>query len=1056
MESSSSPHADAKAGFQHLLPLLEQADGLMTWDTAWRCAEVNPRAAALHGLDPDALRGAQLADVLPDPHGPLRRTLERAAQLGQRVEAVVFLPAQERYVRLRAFPHAAGVTALYQDVGSGAHESRVLQGLVEVLELDAQGAPLARTLEAVVRLVEDLAPDTLGSILLLDDDGVRIRHGAAPSLPAAYSAAIEGAPVGPSTGSCGTAAYTRCPVIVSDIASDPLWADYRDLALSHGLRACWSFPILDRRGEVLGTFALYRDRPSTPEPSVLDLIDQATHAARVAIEHARQRAAAQEQDFLLREMSRLAKVGGWGFDPASGRGAWTEETARIHDLPPDAEANVEIGLEHFQGEHRQAIERAVQRAIEHAEPYDLELELVSGAGNRKWVRTIGRPVLEDERVVSVHGVIQDITARRHAQDAARQHAANLEQTRQLLQEVFDTTFDEVFVLERVDGRWIHSLLNARAEAATGLPLARMRGLTPLEAYGPEFGARVQRNLETCWEIQAPLHLVEHVPRAGGARWFETVYSPSPGPDGAGRIMVFAHDISERKQAQDELRQTLVSLQQAVSAGQVGLYDWDLRTNRVHYSKEWKQQIGYLEHEIADEYSEWEQRLHPEDRGPTQALIQAYLAGDDPDFECEFRFRHKDGTYRHILARGTSLRDERGQRARVVGSHVDLSELIELKSQFLQAQKMEILGRLAGGVAHDFNNLLTAILGYSDLTLRRLAADDAARGGVEEIHKAGQRAAALTRQLLSFSRRQVLQLRVLNVNGLVEDMSKLLHRLLGEDVTLTVSLGAGLPCVKVDPSQLEQVVLNLCINARDAMPEGGELEVFTRKGELSAPGQPSHPAVVLAVRDHGAGIPPEVLPHVFEPFYTTKEVDKGTGLGLSTVHGIVQDAGGQVRVDTEPGRGTTFEVYLPAAAADPAEAVAAQAPQPASGSGTILLADDDTGVRALCLEVLRSGGYQVLAAAHGKAALLEAERAAKVDLLLTDVVMPGLNGAALARQLRQRFPRLPVLFLSGYSPAELAQVPRSSFLAKPFTPAALLERVRDALQEVRGAPPSSGA
>ncbi len=385
------------------------------------------------------------------------------------------------------------------------------------------------------------------------------------------------------------------------------------------------------------------------------------------------------------------------------------------------------------------------------------------------------------------------------------------------------------------------------------------------------------------------------------------------------------------------------------------------------------------------------------------------------------------------------------------------ETRRLEDQLRHAQKLESIGRLAGGIAHDFNNLLTVIMGNTDLALARLQTEDPVRREVEGIRRAAGRAADLTRQMLAFSRKQLLQPRVLQLNDVVSDMSAMLQRLIGADIELRTCLATDLLHVKADPGQLEQVIANLAVNARDAMPDGGTLTIETAPAVLSEAYVRMHaavtpgPYVMLALTDTGTGMSPETKARLFEPFYTTKPSGKGTGLGLAMVYGIVMQSGGHIWVYTEPGRGSTFKIYLPAheGAADAKAATAPRAPTPPRSTETILVAEDEEAVRELICIILRRQGYTVLEASNGDEALaLMATHGERVHLLLSDIIMPGLGGRSLLEQLRTQHPSLRVLFVSGYTENVVLNEgmldSRTAFLEKPFSPSALLNRVRDVL------------
>ena len=384
------------------------------------------------------------------------------------------------------------------------------------------------------------------------------------------------------------------------------------------------------------------------------------------------------------------------------------------------------------------------------------------------------------------------------------------------------------------------------------------------------------------------------------------------------------------------------------------------------------------------------------------------------------------------------------------------ELAETQGQLEQAQKMDAVGRLAGGVAHDFNNLLTVILGRTDILLHPLKPEDPMRRGIELIQRTAGRAADLTRQLLAFSRKQVLEPVVLDLGAVTTDMKDMLGRLIGEDIALLTTPTPGLGRVKADRGQIEQVIMNLAVNARDAMPQGGRLIVETANIDLDDEYVRRHvgarpgPHVMLAVSDTGTGIPHEIQSQIFEPFFTTKEQGKGTGLGLATVYGIVKQSGGYIEVDSEPGRGTTFRVYLPRLDAEPAPVDRSARPAAAAGgTETILLVEDEEGVRELARDILRASGYTVLEARNGPEALLLCERhQGQLDMLLTDVVMPRMSGRELAERLAPLRPDLSVLYMSGYTDDAVIRHgvlgAGTAFLQKPFTPAALVLRVRETL------------
>jgi signal transduction histidine kinase len=434
---------------------------------------------------------------------------------------------------------------------------------------------------------------------------------------------------------------------------------------------------------------------------------------------------------------------------------------------------------------------------------------------------------------------------------------------------------------------------------------------------------------------------------------------------------------------------------------------------------------------------WLERIHPDDHDRVVSGIHAVVDGGGQMWSDEFRFRRSDGGWADVVDRAYVVHDAGGRPLRMIGALADVTAPRRLEAELRQSHKMEAVGRLAGGIAHDFNNLLTVISGRTELLLHRLRPDDPMRRDVELVKRVGERAATLTRQLLAFSRKQVLQTRVVALDAVIADLEPMLQRLIGEDIELRTVIAGSVGRIRADPAQIEQVVLNLTVNARDAMPGGGRVTIGL--GEVDG-------AVVLSVSDTGPGIPADVQARIFEPFFTTKEPGKGTGLGLAMVYGIVKQHDGTIAVESEPGRGTTFRVSLPRVDAAPtADATTAPVVAAARGSGTIMLVEDEDEVRDLAREILVDQGFAVLEAATPGEALRVAERHdGVIQLLVTDVVMPQMSGRELAALLVQQRPDTKVLYISGYSEDAIAHHgvldPGTTLLAKPFTPDALRRTV----------------
>jgi PAS domain S-box-containing protein len=522
---------------------------------------------------------------------------------------------------------------------------------------------------------------------------------------------------------------------------------------------------------------------------------------------------------------------------------------------------------------------------------------------------------------------------------------------------------------------------------------------------------------------------------------------------------------ERKRVAVALRDSEAGLARAQEAAHLGSWELDLANlqdvnqNPLWWSDEVYRIFGYAPGQVPVSSDLFFRSVPPEDVPRINAAVQGSLHDGVPYF-IQHRVIRPDGSERIVEERSTVLRDPLGRPIRMVGTVLDITERQRLEEQLRQAQKMEAVGRLAGGVAHDFNNLLTAILGSAELLLGRLGPDHPERVEAEEIRKAAMWAADLTRQLLAFSRQQVLDPQVFDLSAVVADMDKMLRRLVRADITFRTHLAPDLGAVRADPGQIEQVIMNLAVNACDAMPGGGTLTIATANVELGAGHEqeqgPETPGcyVMLTVSDTGMGMTATTQSHIFEPFFTTKERGKGTGLGLSTVYGIVKQSEGYVWLESEPGRGTTFRVYLPRVDA-PVEASAPAPVRAASlgGDETILVVEDQEPVRRLTRKVLETQGYAVLAAADGPEALRMAERhPGTIHILVTDVVMPGMSGREVGRRLAAGRPEMRVLYLSGYADDSIVRhgvvEPGLAFLQKPFTPETLSRRVR----EVLDAPP----
>jgi PAS domain S-box-containing protein len=524
----------------------------------------------------------------------------------------------------------------------------------------------------------------------------------------------------------------------------------------------------------------------------------------------------------------------------------------------------------------------------------------------------------------------------------------------------------------------------------------------------------------------------------------------------GHQVVAQLELRRRLEAEKRLgREGIERFQLLARATNDAVWDWDLETNAIWWSEGLRTLFGLPPDQVPT-IDAWSERIHPDDVARVERTLYSTINSGQSYWSDEYRFRCQDGHYADILDRGYVIRH--GSRpVRMVGAMLDVSERRRLEEQLRQSQKMEAIGQLSGGIAHDFNNLLTVIQVNAAL-IARASSEREAKEHAEDIITATERAAALTRQLLMVSRKQVMQQRVVDVNEVVRNMMRMLQRALGEDIALAAHCSTQLPPVMADVGMLEQVLLNLAVNARDAMPDGGQLTIATGEKTIKdvqpyrgfdvTPG----PHVFVSVSDTGAGIRPELLPHIFEPFFTTKEVGKGSGLGLATVYGIVRQHRGWIDVASEPGRGTTFCFYLPVTTAErgSADRRASDETELPRGSETILVVEDEDALRQLVVGLLEKCGYTVHAVRSGVQALAQwPALRGRVQLLLTDMVMPGgVTGRDLAARLTADFPKLRVIFTSGYTAAQVATgaplVEGVNFLQKPYQPEQLAHIVRAAL------------
>ncbi len=695
---------------------------------------------------------------------------------------------------------------------------------------------------------------------------------------------------------------------------------------------------------------------------------------------------------------------------------------------------------------RQRHAEAFQPLLANREEYfGLAVRYLTKAGGYRWIEVLAQLTLDDEgRVRGMFGTLTDITERKRAEEELLNIRARLEH---LL-----VSSPAVIYSAEASGDYVLTFVSDNIERQLGYA-ARDVLRAPrfwMELIHPEDVAGVKQALESIVRQGSQHHQYRVRHADGHYRWiYDELRLVDHGEGATPEIVGSWVDVTEHLRAEEDRARLSSVVEQAAEAIVITATD-----GLIDYVNPAMERLaGYSREELIGRNPRLF-KADGQDPAVYREMWTALAAGRA--WTGRFVNRRKDGTTYEVEAVVSPVRDASGRVVSYAAGMHDVTHQRDMEEQLRQAQKMEIAGRLAGGVAHDFNNLLTVIAGRGQLLLQRAGVDEAQRHDIELIQETAARASALTRQLLVFSRKQVLAPRVLDINAVVANMEKMLRRLIGEDIELVTVEGEGLGRVKADPGQLEQVIMNLAVNARDAMPDGGRLTIETANVELDETRPRRHVSlrpgryVVLSVGDTGCGIPSGALPHIFEPFFTTKEPDKGTGLGLSTVYGIVKQSEGEITVESAVGKGTTVCIYLPRVeAALESVALGVEPAVDARGTETILLAEDEEEVRGVAREALTLHGYRVLEARHGRDALeLARAHPGPIHLLVTDVVMPQMGGLELARRLVVERPSIRVVYMSGYTDETMVhhrvELGETGFIEKPFLPTTFAARIRAAL------------
>ncbi len=723
---------------------------------------------------------------------------------------------------------------------------------------------------------------------------------------------------------------------------------------------------------------------------------------------------------------------------------WTEQEVLGRYLPYVPEDRLE--------EHRRLRERVLGGdRFENAEVQRLRKD-----GRRIELSVSTAPMYDEAgKVAGIMSVNVDITDRKRVEEELRQR-----------ERVFRGLFENMtlgVVYQAADGHILSA--NPAAERILGLSVDQIKGRTSsdpdwraIHEDGSEFpGDRhpSMRALETGRPVTGVVMGIFHPP-SKETRWLLIDAIPEflPGSERPYQVFTTFLDITEQRRANEALDKSTRLLMEAQKLARLGHYDFDARTGFWESSEVLDEIFGIDETYVKD-VEGWLRVVHPEERDEMSRYLRETVLAGDQGFDREYRIiRISDQKERWVHGRGAVVLDDSGRALRMLGTIQDVSDRKSLEERLAQAQKLEAVGQLAGGIAHDFNNMLSVILGYAELIKSRLHIDEDMKKDVLEIEKAAAHSRDITSQLLAFSRRQIISPRTIDLNASIRNLKRTLLPLIGEDIELNLELAQNVSRIRFDPSQIEQILVNLAVNGRDAMPDGGTLTIETANVELDE-GMSQSPEyvpgryVLLQVSDDGIGMGREVLSHVFEPFFTTKEQGKGTGLGLATVYGIVKQNGGFVSVYSEPGQGAVFRIYIPRMPEDSRTVGEAAATASEPAGGTILLVEDDDMVREMVSAMLGRLGYSVIDADSPSAALeVCRDFEQHLDLLMTDVVMPELSGHELAGQVRALQPGLGVLFMSGYTANAIVHrgvlEEGVEFIQKPFNLAELDRKVHTAI------------
>ena len=810
--------------------------------------------------------------------------------------------------------------AIERDVTERKREEELRNGQQQTLEKIAQRCALKEVLDEITYAMDLAANDCMSSILLVKNG--QIFFGSGPRLPESYNQAIHGQYYGPNAGSCGTCAYLGIPIFVNDIAVDPLWADYRELARDNNLAACWSVPVFNAQGQIVATFALYSSDSREPKEYEVDLLNRFNHLVAIAIEHQSSLEALEDSERKIREITDTIGEVFWITNP--------DRTQMLYVSP---------AYETIWGRSREELYCNPMAWADAILPEDRN-----------------SPPINIERIVDNPHI-------------AQYRIMRPDQSIRWIEDRSFIMYDHQGAVQRILGVARDITLQKTAEIAGAEQKER-------------FGAIVETTSDVVW-------------------------------------------------------------------------DWDIASDKTWWSDGLERHFGISPDDVKRS-PEWFARIHPEDRDHVTASITRTINSDKSKWSHEYRLITPDSRTARIIDRGKIIRNEDGLATRVIGAIADVTQQRDLEARLNRSQRLEAIGQLTGGIAHDFNNLLTVILGNAELITLQKKADKNIRSLAEMVQNAAEKGSQLTNHMLAFARRQPLHPQAESVGKLVRGMEKLLRRTLGEHIVIEINQTLDDDLAMIDGAQLESAILNLSLNARDAMPNGGKLIIETGlyAVEIDDPGMmremPPGDYITITVSDTGHGMDEETQGRIFEPFFTTKPPGSGTGLGLSTVFGFVKQSNGFINVYSEPNHGTTIRIYFPKlgkTARNTNEELTM--PDTPAGTESILVVEDDDMVRQHVINQIESLGYTALQAANGPEAMEIIKSSVHIDLLFTDIIMPGgMNGRELAEMAGEHRANLGVLFTSGYTEDVMIHDgrldPSVTLLSKPYRRQQLAEKIREVL------------